>query len=84
MLTFEGGYYAIVTTLLILTVGSGILYLFAKAVPNVADYAVFQYPYGWIAVLLALIFLICLSVPSVVYRVTAKESITQRLHNTDN
>lgn len=84
MLTFEGGYYAIVTTLLILTVGSGILYLFAKAVPNIADYAVFQYPYGWIAVLLALIFLICLSVPSVVYRATAKESITQRLHNTDN
>lgn len=46
-----------------------------------ADYAVYRYPWGWLAILSSLIFAICILVPILVYRVAAKESITARLRH---
>lgn len=84
MLTIEGLYYAAITTVIMMTVGNGILYVIASFVPKIADYAVFRYPVALTAALIAVIFIICLTVPGIVYRATVKDSVTERLHDTEN
>ena len=44
ILTLEGGIYALISTLLIMTFGNAFLMLVADAVPHIANYAVFEYP----------------------------------------
>ena len=44
ILTLEGGIYALISTLLIMTFGNAFLLLVADAVPHPANYAVFEYP----------------------------------------
>ena len=83
MLMLEGIYYAVITLALILTAGSGILYLVGFFTEQTANYAVFQYPWGWIAILACFIFAICVFVPMLVYRIATKESITARLRSID-
>ena len=53
------------------------------ATEQTANYAVFQYPWGWIAILACFIFAICVFVPMLVYRIATKESITARLRSID-
>ena len=77
----EGIYYAGITLVLILTLGSGILYLVGFMTEKTADYAVYRYPWGWLAILSSLIFAICILVPILVYRVAVKESITALLRH---
>ena len=83
MLTWEGFYYALFTSGCILTLGNGVMYLISKAVTKIADYAVFTYPVGLVAALIAVLFVVCLIVPALVFRATAKESVTERLHRAD-
>ena len=84
ILTLEGGVYALVSTLLIMTFGNAFLLLVAKAVPNIVNYAVFEYPTLLVIGLIAAIFVICLSVPGIVYKATSDETVIERLHNFDN
>ena len=84
ILTLEGGIYALISTLLIMTFGNAFLMLVADAVPHMANYAVFQYPVALVIGLIAAIFVICLSVPDIVYKATSDETIIERLHNFDN
>lgn len=84
ILTLEGGIYALISTLLIMTFGNAFLLLVAKAVPNMANYAVFEYPVALVIGLIAAIFVICLSVPAIVYKATSDETVIERLHNFDN
>ena len=84
MLILEGGIYALFSVMLILTFGNAFLALVAKAVPNIANYAVFQYPMLLVLCLIITIFVICLTVPVLVYRVISKETVIERLHNFDN
>ncbi len=79
MLTFEGLYYALITTAIIMTLGNGILYGLAIMVPKIADYAVFHYPVMLITIVVTMIFFICLTVPNIVYRMNTKKSVTERL-----
>lgn len=44
ILTLEGGFYALISTILIMTLGNAFLLLVADAVPSIADYARFEYP----------------------------------------
>lgn len=83
MLTWEGFYYALFTSGCILTLGNGVMYLISRAVTKIADYAVFTYPYGLVAALILILFAVCLIVPALVFRATAKESVTERLHRAD-
>ena len=55
ILTLEGGIYALVTTALIMTFGNAFLLLVADAVPHIADYAEFEYPF---TLVICLIFVI--------------------------
>ena len=84
ILTFEGGFYALLSTILIMTLGNAFLLLVAEAVPSIADYARFTYPVGLVIGLIAAIFAICLCVPSLVYRFTVKETVIERLHDFEN
>ena len=81
ILTFEGGFYALISTLLIMTLGNAFLLLAADAVPGIADYAKFEYPVTLVIGLIIAIFTICLYVPSLVYGFISKETVTERLHD---
>lgn len=84
ILTLEGGIYALVTTVLIMTLGNAFLLLVADAVPHMADYAKFEYPFALVICLIFAIFIICLSVPAIVYRAVSKETVIKRLHDLGN
>lgn len=58
ILTLEGGIYALVTTALIMTFGNAFLLLVADAVPHIADYAEFEYPFTLVICLIFVIFII--------------------------
>lgn len=79
MLMFEGMYYAVITIGLIMTAGSGLMFLVADMAQKIADYAVFYYPWGIMAAIAVFILCVCIIVPVCVYRIVLKESVTERL-----
>lgn len=80
----KGLLHALISTLLIMTFGNAFLMLVADAVPHMANYAVFKYPVALVIGLIAAIFVICLSVPAIVYKATSDETVIERLHNFDS
>ena len=84
ILTLEGGIYALISALLIMTFGNAFLLLVADAVPHIANYAKFEYPVLLVICLIAAIFVICLTVPAIVYRATSGETVMERLHDFEN
>ncbi len=83
MLTLEGLIYALIETLLLMTVGNAAIYLTSVMAVNIADYAVFHYPFMLITVLILLIFIICFSMPSVAYKISSAVPVTERLRIDD-
>ena len=83
MLMFEGVYYAVITICLILTLGNAVLYLVATIARNIADYAVFYYPFALIGAIAAFILAVCTIVPALVYRAASRESVTERLRDAE-
>ncbi len=81
MLMFEGVYYGSITLGLVLTLGNVLLALVAYMSKETVDYAVFYYPWQYLLLLGAGMFLICMFVPGLVYYFIAKESVTERLRN---
>ena len=81
MLMFEGVYYGSITLGLVLTLGNALLALVAYMSKVTVDYAVFYYPWQYLLLLAAGMFLICMFVPGLVYHFIAKESVTERLRN---
>lgn len=83
MLMFEGTYYGIITLVLILTAGNAIVYGVAGLAQKMANYAVFYYPLIPMIIMVIVIFAVCMIVPILVYRVLAKESVTERLRGNE-
>lgn len=79
MLVFEGVYYSGITTVLICTLGTGIIFGVSALVHNIADYAVFSFPTGPLIFLIIVIFIICLITPSLVFKACSKQSVTDRI-----
>lgn len=79
MLMYEGLYYGVITTLLIMSFGNGIIFILANLAQKIADYAVFYYPWALMMGIIVTIFVICVIVPAVVYKQFSKESVTERL-----
>lgn len=79
MITLEGLYYSIITSILILTIGVWLAYSAAKGMRSIADYAVFSFPTMQLSFVLSMIFIICLTVPRIVYRTSVKATVTERL-----
>jgi len=84
LLSFEGLYYAFMTAVLVLTVGSGILFAESKVISTVVDYAVFRYPILPLTVLLVSICTLCLVIPFIIYKSSSKLTITERLRDIEN
>lgn len=79
MVTFEGLYYALVTTTIVFTLGVGIIYGVSELTKNIVDYAVFVFPTTSLIVLTIMIFIVCLITPSIVFKVLSKKSVTERV-----
>lgn len=79
MLICEGVYYAMITVVLIVTLGSGIMNLMAYFSAQLADYAIFYYPWKLLIGVILAVFLISLVVPVVVYKTVSRESVVERL-----
>ncbi len=79
MLQIEGNTYAFITAILILTLGSAVLFGAFQIVKAQASYAVFTYPFCQTAISLAIVIIICNLVPVLVYKAEARHSIIERL-----
>lgn len=84
VLTLEGFYYAGLTSLFICTIGVGIIYLVSIMSKSVANYAVFIFPTAQLITLIITIFAICLITPSIVFKVSSKKSVTERIREIEN
>ena len=84
VLTLEGFYYAGLTSLFISTIGVGIIYLIAFMTTKIADYAVFIFPTVPLITLIIIIFVICLITPSIVFKISSKKSVTERIREIEN
>lgn len=83
MLTFEGLYYAGITSALILTVGTGIIYLVGELTQKIVHYAEFKFPGIYLLLLIIMIFVICITIPALVFKVSVKKSVTERIRETE-
>lgn len=79
MLTFEGLYYALITIGFILTIGMAIIYGVSELTKNIADYATFVFPTLPLISLIIVIFIVCLITPSLVFKISSKQSIIERI-----
>ena len=79
MLTLEGAYYGIITTAITMTVGNLIIYFIGTSMKNVVDYAVFEYPLIQLIIVIILIFIVCLITPAVLFTISSKKTVTERL-----
>ena len=84
ILTYEGLYYALVTTGFILTLGIGIIYGIGELSKNIADYAAFVFPTTALVALIIVILAVCLITPAIVFKVSTKKSVTERLREIEN
>lgn len=79
VLLFEGAGYAIISTLLISTIGTLLSYGAYSLFSQEATYAVFSFPTIPLSIAIVLVFAVCLSVPLIAYRQIKKDSIVERL-----
>lgn len=79
LLLFEGAGYAIISTLLISTIGTLISYGAYSLFSQEATYAVFSFPTLPLSIAIVLVFAVCLSVPLIAYKQIKKDSIVERL-----
>lgn len=84
MLIFEGLFYAGFTSLLIITLGSAILYGVSRLSVHIADYAVFHYPFSALGVMLLAIVPICFIVPVIIYHFVSRQSVVERLRASED
>lgn len=83
MLMYEGLYYGTITTLLIMSLGNAIIFLISDLTKRIAEYAMFSYPWALVIGIIITIFVICCVVPAVIYKSFSKESVTERLKESE-
>lgn len=79
VLLFEGGYYWIISFLLLATLGTGIYLPLYAAFRQVASYAAFSYPIIPLVIAALIILAICLVFPAVTFSIDIKGTATERL-----
>jgi putative ABC transport system permease protein len=83
MLISEGLYYAIITLILVLSAGNLIAYGIFKLFQQQVSFAVFTYPIIPAASIILVIMIICFITPERMYRSLSRETITERLRETE-
>lgn len=81
ILMYEGGAYALITSILVLVFGNVISYGLFSLFRTEATYAVFSFPLVPLLISLLIIFGVCLTVPGIAYKSLCKESVTERLRS---
>ncbi|WP_251867177.1 ABC transporter permease [Enterococcus malodoratus] len=79
VLMFEGGYYALIVSGLVMTFGLGVTYILFSIVKKSATYASFNFPIVEIGISLILMLAICLLTPYLVMRSSSKHSLAERI-----
>ncbi|SEU20827.1 ABC transporter permease [Paenibacillus sp. NFR01] len=79
LLLYEGAGYAVISAVLISTLGTLLSYGIFRLFVQEADYAVFRFPYLPLAISFVLVFAVCLSVPLLAYRQISGASLVERL-----
>ena len=79
MLMYEGLVYGMISSGLILTLGSLMMYGTGRLCMHIADYAIFHYPFELVIVMAVVLFVICIVVPALVFRLINKETVVERL-----
>lgn len=83
MLISEGLYYAIITLIFVLSAGNLIAYGIFKLFQQQVSFAVFTYPFIPAAIIILVIMTICFITPERMYRSLSRETITERLRETE-
>ena len=83
MLISEGLYYAIITLIFVLSAGNLIAYGIFKLFQQQVSFAVFTYPFILAASIILVIMIICFITPERMYRSLSRETITERLRETE-
>lgn len=83
MLISEGLYYAIITLVLVLSAGNLIAYGIFKLFQQQVSFAVFTYPFIPATSIILVIMIICFITPERMYRSLSRETITERLRETE-
>lgn len=83
MLVLEGTGYAVISTVLVTTLGSLISYGAFKLFSMEATYAIYTFPLLPFIIAVILVFAVCLTVPLIAYNMTNKLSIVERLRESD-
>lgn len=84
MITLEGFYYSGITTLFICTIGVAVIYGISQLSKQIADYAEFVFPIIPIVVLIGFIAIVCLITPVIVFKMSSKKSVTERIREIEN
>lgn len=79
MLLLEGVFYSMIVTVLLLTIGTGALYVFGAVMDKKIVYFVFRYPMAEMALCIFLLFVICTAVPLILLSRTERASVVERL-----
>lgn len=82
MLINEGLYYAVITLVLVLSIGNLIAYGIFKLFQQQVSFAVFTYPFIPAVIIALVILAVCFITPRRMYRSLSRETITERLRET--
>jgi len=83
MLMLEGLGYAVITTLLVGTLGSAVTYLIFRLFQQQADYAIFTFPVIPMLIAMVIVLIVCMVAPKMSYRSGSSASIVERLRQTE-
>jgi len=62
----------------------GVIFGIAELSKQIADYAEFVFPTMQLVALTIFIFIVCLATPAIVFKVSSKKSVTERIREIEN
>lgn len=79
MLILEGLHFCLITTGLVITLGSGAWYAFGRIMKERIAYFLFRYPCEELLLCFGVLCLLCVLIPLVVWKKYGRESVVDRL-----
>ncbi|MDE7204158.1 MAG: ABC transporter permease [Lachnospiraceae bacterium] len=81
VLLYEGGYYWLISFVLLITLGTGIYIPLYRSFKQVVSYASFSYPVLPLLIVAGGVFVVCLVVPIITFNSVWKKSVVERLRD---
>ncbi|MBD5535894.1 MAG: ABC transporter permease [Lachnospiraceae bacterium] len=79
VLLYEGGYYWLISFVLLITLGTGIYISLYRSFKEVVSYASFSYPVLPLLIVAGSVFVVCLVVPIITFNLNGDKSVVERL-----